>query len=86
MNPKPIRLPKGALDKIATVAGVPKTAMCDFIGRNNNVTKARAIELEARCAEVGLDITKEEWVFADENQLKRKITRWFQAGKSKPLS
>lgn len=78
------RLPKGALMLLADAAGVPKTTMCGYIHRDLGVTQKRAVELEECCISIGLPLTKEQWIFAETDELKKMIREWFKGKKKQP--
>lgn len=71
------RLPKGALKRLAEAADTHSSTVGQIIARTQGVSAAKAIELADACARLGINITREQWVFAEENELKFKINDWF---------
>ena len=82
------RLPKGSLKKIAEASQTHSSTLGQIISRSQGITRQKAEHLATACKSIGLDITREEWVFAEENDLKFKIFDWFtgktEAGKQQP--
>ena len=74
------RLPKGALKKLSNATSIETVTLSRYISRTHGISIAKAQELGDICIAVGLNITREEWAFAKENDLKIKINDWFKKG------
>lgn len=77
------RLPLGALTSLSKAASVHPGSLCQFVNRKRGMTINRAVKLANASRIIGLDITREEWCFAEAHILKSKINDWFKAEEKK---
>lgn len=53
---------------------LPRQMISDYINRHRYPSRKRAILLEEACSKVGINLTKEAWIFSSREELKNKLS------------
>lgn len=71
-----MRLPYGVLKTLSEKTGLPKNYLSDLAARRCWPGREQAIVLEGGCKEIGLAISKEEWVFAEKTVIRASLSKF----------
>ena len=69
-----MRLPNGKLKRLSDQTGLKKQYLNSVIRRAANVSKTRALFLATSCEAIGVQISAEDWIFATEDYLKKRLS------------
>lgn len=79
-----MRLPRGSLTKLETSSGISNIKLCDYIATRVRPGRKRALELEAACRNLGIDVPAMIWLYGSSDEIKQRVLEWHNGNGKKP--
>jgi len=70
-----MRLPHGILPALSRVTFLPINQLSDYASGRTRPGSKRALELEAACKKIGLDVSIRLWLFGTGDEIKAALSR-----------
>lgn len=69
-----MKLPKGTLQKLSSITGISTPRLCDYAATRLRPGRKRALVLESKCKEAGIDIPAIMWLYGASDEIKERLT------------